>query len=128
MRRGLGAVPTGRSTSSTDTRKELSGAIGISTPAGRIQKDDNLALRTALLLAVNLLQMEDDLPAVDFCNAMLGYFAPLARHFDENDNEHPFCGGYKAVRAKDENENLKVLIPTEYIRYVGGSKLAEGPE
>jgi hypothetical protein len=91
-------------------------------------KDDNLALRTALLLAVNLLQMEDDLPAVDFCNAMLGYFAPLARHFDENDNQHPFCGGYKAVRAKDENDNLKVLIPTEYIRYVGGSNLADGPE
>lgn len=92
------------------------------------EKDENLALRTALLLAVNLLQMEDDLPAVDFCNAMLGSFAPLARHFEENGNEHPFCGGYKAIRAKDENENLKVLIPTEYIHYVGGSNLADEGE
>lgn len=88
----------------------------------RNEPDREKALRIALLLAVRLLQYEDDLVACDFVEAMLGYFKPLTDHFDEN-NEHPFAGGYKVLRCKDENENLKIATPTEYIRYVGGSFL-----
>jgi hypothetical protein len=84
--------------------------------------DENLKLRIALILAVRLLQDEDDMVAVDFCNTMLIDFQPLARHF-EPDNEHTLCGGYKCLRVKDANDNIKVAIPTEFIEFVGGRHL-----
>lgn len=91
----------------------------------KTEPDENLALRTALLLAVRLLQQEEDLPAQDFVEAMLTSFAPLAGKFDAN-NEHPFCGGYKVARVTPEDCNVKVTLPMEYIRYVGGQDLDPG--
>ena len=74
--------------------------------------------------ALRLLQQEDDFPAQDFCEAMLTAFTPLAGKFENH--QHPFCGGYKVLRVKNEDENVKIAIPTEYIRYVGGQDLDLG--
>lgn len=83
------------------------------------EQDSQTALRIALLLAINLLQAEDDAIAVDFCTTMLTAFPPLSEAFAEG-NTHQFCGGYKVVRAKDENDNVKILVPQEYIEYLAG--------
>jgi hypothetical protein len=88
------------------------------------ENDTEKALRIALLLAINLLQFEDDFPASDFVEAMLAHFEPLIGHFDQ-DGLHPLCGGYNVALCTDENGNLKIALPTEYIRYVGGSALDE---
>ena len=91
------------------------------------EEDENLKLRIALLLAINMLQVEDWMIAADFCDTMLTTFEPLAKHF-EPDNEHPFCGGYKVVRAKDENDHVKVLMNSEFLEYVGGRYLDRADE
>ena len=86
------------------------------------EQDPQAALRIALLLAINLLQAEDDAIAVDFCTTMLTAFPPLSEAFAE-DQTHHFCGGYKVIRAKDENDNVKVLVPREYVEYRAGPLL-----
>lgn len=89
------------------------------------ETDDRKKLRIALLLAINLLQAEDDFPACDLCDALLGYFPELADHFD-SDNLHDLVGGYKCMRVKDENDHLKILIPNEYVEYLAGPYLDRG--
>jgi hypothetical protein len=83
------------------------------------ETDENLKLRITLLLAINLLQVEDCMTAADFCDTMLTTFEPLAKHF-EPDNEHAFCGGYKVVRVKDDNGHFKVIMNREFLDYVVG--------
>lgn len=72
----------------------------------------------------NRARLEDDLVAGDFVEAMLKNFEPLVGHFDR-DGTHPLCGGYKVALCKDEKNNLKIGIPSEYIRYVAGTALDE---
>ena len=91
------------------------------------EKDDNLKLRSALLLAINMLQVQDCMIVADFCDTMLTTFEPLAKHF-EPDNEHPLCGGYKVVREKDENDHVKVLMDRQFLDYVGGRHIDRSEE
>lgn len=91
------------------------------------EADENLKLRVALLLAINLLQFEDCMIAADFCDTMLTTFEPLAKHFEPS-NEHQFCGGYKVARAKDWNDHIKVLMNKECLEYVGGRFLDRSGE
>lgn len=77
----------------------------------KTEKDENLALRTALLVAVRLLQQEDDFPAQDFCEGMLTNFPPLTDKFDEH-NQHPFYGDKKLVRVKNADNKIRLVMST----------------
>ena len=71
-------------------------------------------LRIALLLAVNLLQYEDDAVATRFCNYMLDELEPLANQFADT-GEHAFCGKHKVARVQEDDKNSKLAFSVEFL-------------
>lgn len=76
-------------------------------------RDDNQALRLALLSVLGLTQDGGELPE-EFREFLLARFQPLLPHWKEH--RAPFTEGFQVARGQDANGNVRIFFSENFIR------------
>jgi hypothetical protein len=76
-------------------------------------KDDNQALRLALLAVLALTEDGGEIPET-FREYLICHFRPLVPYW--KDNAAPFTEDYKVIRAKDAEGRFRLLLPETFAR------------